>query len=417
MRETSAKEGGRPVITFVSKQRLTGANNGSSTYLLALAQSLSQAGFELHLLQPSPTIAGRSPFLKIGHEMNVFARHEIRGGRRLGARVWFINAKVLAQAVFGTLAAFGRKLGFKGEMWRDRPAPYAVSTPWLDADLTFLLRTMAPESKAVVADYMFCHPAFECAPEQAKTAIVMHDLFHARTGDGKDSVAQVSAADEIATLGKAQTVFAIQPDEAAFLKREVPSTKAVLAPMPAEPVASAQPGRSDQLLMVGSNTAPNIEGLRDFLKNAWPTIHAALPNAVLEVAGTMDRAFVGETWPNVRFLGMVDKLDTLYAQAGLVVSPLTFGSGLKIKLIEGMANGKAMVVTSVTLQGVEEICRPGVALADTGRDTADHVVRLLSDDTERAALAQQALEIARKHFAAQTVHRELRRWADGILES
>lgn len=414
MAKAFASSSDRPVITFVSKQRLTGANNGSSAYLLAIARSLHEAGFELHLLQPSPTVAGRSPSFRIGDELNVFTRHDIRGARRWGSRVWFSDLGLWKAAFQGVLARLGRAFGLKGAMWRDRPAPYSVATPWLEADFAFLRRKMDPATKAVIADYMFCHPAFTCAPEGARSAIIMHDLFHARGGEGKDSVTAVSAEDEIAMLAQADTVFAIQQGEAAFFKREVPSTQPLLVPMPAAPGSAPQPGRSDRLLMVGSNTAPNIEGLRDFLANAWPKVHAARPDAQLQVAGTMGRAFVGESWPNVEFLGIVDSLDPLYAQAGLVLSPLTFGSGLKIKLIEGMANGKAMVVSSVTLQGVEEICGPGVALADTGEEAADHIVRLLGEETQRTKLAEAALDIARAHFTAEAVHAELREWAEEL---
>jgi succinoglycan biosynthesis protein ExoO len=48
----------------------------------------------------------------------------------------------------------------------------------------------------------------------------------------------------------------------------------------------------------------------------------------------------------------------------VVVAPLTAGSGLKIKLVEALSRGKAIVATSVTAQGVEELVRPAVAVAD-----------------------------------------------------
>lgn len=405
----------RPVIAIVSKQRITGANNGSSAYLIAVAQSLKDAGFAVHLIQPSPTIAGRSPFFRLGSDLDVFDRHAIRGGVRLGARVVFASPRLWAAAAWGLVGRIARKTGLSGPMWRDRPAPYAVATRWLEADHMFLREAIAPGTKAVIADYIFCHPAFESAPAGAGTAILMHDLFHARAGGKKDSVVTVTRDEETAMLATAGSVFAIQQSERDFVAREARGTRAVLVPMPAYPVAYAQPGRADRVLMVGSNTAPNIEGLRDFLANAWPRVYAAMPQARLQVAGSMDRAFLGESWPGVEFLGLVDDLDVLYQEAGVVISPLTFGSGLKIKLIEGMAQGKAMVVSSVTLQGVETVCGPGVTRADGGTQTADHVLHLLGDENARGALGEQALAIARERFSAEAVHVDLRQWARGLL--
>lgn len=405
----------RPIIAIVSKQRITGANNGSSAYLLAVAGSLSEAGFDVHLIQPSPAIAGRSPFFRLGPELGVFAAHEIRGARRIGSRVVFADAGLWARALAGMAARLARKAGLKGALWRDRPAPYAVATDWLAADHAFLRRKLAPGTRAVIADYMFVHPAFDSAPEGAASAILMHDLFHARAAGDRDSVVTVTADEEKAMLGTADAVFAIQQAERDFLAREVPQTRAVLVPMPAFPVAAARPGRGDRVLMVGSHTAPNIEGLRDFLANAWPAIHEACPAARLQVAGTMGRAFAGESWPNVDFLGLVDDLEALYAGAGVVISPLTFGSGLKIKLVEGMAKGKAMVVSTVTLQGVEDLCEGGVVRCDDGPETAQAIVRLLGDAGARADLGERALAIARARFSAGAVHAELREWARGLL--
>ncbi len=406
----------RPIIAIVSKQRLTGANNGSSAYLLAVAQSLSDAGFEMHLIQPSPTIAGRSPFFTLGEDLNVFARHEIRGARRIGSKAVFSNSSVWLAALRGVISRVARKAGLGGAFWQDRPAPYSVATPWEEHDHAFLRKALAPSTKAVIADYMFGHPTFESAPDGATTAILMHDLFHARTGGDKDSVTAVSAEQEIAMLARADSVFAIQQSERDFLMREVPAVQPILVPMPAQPVKRAQPGRPDRILMVGSNTAPNIEGLRHFLNHAWPAIHAAVPEARLEVAGTMGSAFIGESWAGVAFLGLVDDLEALYEQAGVVISPLTFGSGLKIKLVEGMAQGKAMVVSSITLQGVEELCEPGIIRADDGPDIAKAVISLLSDEDARKALGDKALSIAKGEFSAQAVHAELREWARSLLQ-
>ncbi|MEM7688745.1 MAG: glycosyltransferase family 4 protein [Pseudomonadota bacterium] len=404
----------RPIIAIVSKQRLTGATNGSSAYLLAIARSLTEAGFELHLIQPSPTIAGRSPIVRLSRDMEVFARHAVRGARRIGSRLVFANGPVLRGAVRGVVARGARKMGLTGPTWQDRPAPYSVATPWQAADHAFLREQLAPGTQAIIADYMFCHPAFEAASQGTASAIVMHDLFHAREGGDKDSVALVSREEEVAMLARADSVFAIQQNECDFLARCVPGVEARLVPMPAEPVAAAQPGRSDRVLMVGSNTAPNIEGLRTFLTDAWPTILAAKPTARLQVAGTMNSAFIGEAFPNVDFLGMVDDLAPLYAQAGVVISPLTFGSGLKIKLIEGLAQGKAMVVSSVTLQGVEDVCREAVIRADEGEETAQAIITLLDDPEARSKLATKALMTAQESFSAQAVHGDLRRWAEQL---
>ena len=406
---------GRPIVALVSKQRVVGANNGSSAYLIAIARSLRDAGFDVELIQPSPAIAGRTPYIRLRPEMSVFARHAIRGARRIGSLFIFTDLSIMRDAALGMLARAGRMAGLKGGWTKDRPRSYAVATEWSEDDLAFCQENIDPSAKLILADYMFCAPAFAFAPQGAGKAIVMHDLFHARGGGDKDSVALISRKSEITELGKADMVLAIQAAEQAFVEQHVPDTGALLVPMPAEPVESPQPGRGAELLFIGSNTAPNIEGLADFLANAWPLILEQNPSVRLKVAGSMDRAFVGQKFPQVDFLGMVDDLDALYREAVVVISPLTFGSGLKIKLIEGMAQGKAMVVSSITLQGVEDVCGPGVICADQAEDVAQSILKLVEDDQARRELGLKALEIARASFSAEAVHADLRAWARSIV--
>ena len=404
----------RPVLVIVSRQRIVGATNGSSAYVIALARTMREAGFAVHLVQPSAAIAGRTPFYRLGTEMAVFDRHVVRGARRVGRWLLFGDARAWTGAVTGTARRLARKAGLRGGWTADRPRPYAVATEWTRAQTRYVARHLPGSVRAVIADYVFATPAFAAAPPGVATGTIMHDLFHAREGGIRDSVASLDRDAEIAMLGRADAVIAIQQRERAFVERCAPGVRALLAPMPAHPRDDPQPGEDGTLLFIGSGTAPNVEGLRWFLAECWPAIRARHPNAELAVAGTVGRAFAGERPPGVRFLGMVADLDPLYAQAAVVVSPLTFGSGLKIKLIEGLAQGKAMVVSGVTLQGVEAECAGSVRRADDPDDFTRHVDALLFDRAARMALGARALEATHRHFAPGPAHAELRDWLDTL---
>ena len=396
---------------FVSRQRITGAVNGSSAYLLALARSIRDAGFAVHLVQPSPTIAGRTPVMKLSPDMAVFAEHHLRGTVRWGPWVVFVDPAIWWFAATGMAKRLLRAAGFTAAWTRDTPRPYAVATRWTGRDHAFVAKHTPAGAAAMIADYVFCGDAFEHVSDTRGKAIVMHDLFHAREGGGADSVAQLSRETEIAMLQRAHAVFAIQQEERDFVAREVPGTEAILVPMPALPVANPQVGKANRLLFVGSNTAPNVVGLRWFLDAVWPLLTKSDSDISLDIAGTVNRAFASEgSDPKVRFLGIVPDLEPLYRDAGVVISPLTFGSGLKIKLVEGLAQGKAMVVTTTTLQGVEDICGSATAVADDATLFATHIGRLLADSSARSDLAERALSCAIDHFSANAVHADMRRW-------
>ena len=107
------------------------------------------------------------------------------------------------------------------------------------------------------------------------------------------------------------------------------------------------------------------------------------------------------------FLGFVEDTTSLYAEAGVVISPLRAGSGLKIKLIEALAHGKAVVATPKTLQGVEALFSQAVCLAEDPNKFASAVTELLIDRNARAALAARGLAAVHAHFSYEACYGEL----------
>lgn len=407
-------------ICLISRQRLVGATNGSSTYLLDLVQALVSAGFETHLLQPSPVVLGRWPVLKLKPAMEVFASIKMRGVIRMGRWMIARDPGIYFAAARGVLAMVLAKLKLPSAWVGARQAPYAIAAPWTAEDELFVARNAPAVADRILLDYAFQTAAVPYVLRPASpSAVVMHDLFHARGatfGGGKDSVAVLDEASERALLGRADAIIAIQQAEGDWVRRALPEVDVIVAPIAAHPVAAAQPGQAESLLFVGSNTAPNVIGLQWFFGEIWPAVHQACPQAKLKVAGSVARGF--DSAPEgVEFLGVVDSLESLYADAGVVISPLTAGSGLKIKLIEAAAQGKAIVATSVTLQGVESTMTDAVAHADTPSAFAAAIIRLLSDDDARARLAERALEAAIAHFSPDACYGDLARWmANGELE-
>lgn len=125
-------------VLFVSRQRVVGPTNGSSAYLLDLAQAVRRAGFTPHLLQPSPDLMGRWPWLRLGPELGVFASHRIRGVIRLGRWMIAPDPRVALAGLRGLAGRLSRKLGIDHPMLADRPRPYAIAAPWTGQDRAFL---------------------------------------------------------------------------------------------------------------------------------------------------------------------------------------------------------------------------------------------------------------------------------------
>ena len=88
----------------------------------------------------------------------------------------------------------------------------------------------------------------------------------------------------------------------------------------------------------------------------------------------------------------------------VVISPLRAGSGLKIKFIEALSKGKAVVATTTTLQGVSDIMGGCAMISDSAPDFATMVVQLLADDGMRAELGAKGLSVISGHFAPERAY-------------
>ncbi|MDB5456972.1 MAG: hypothetical protein JWP92_2557 [Caulobacter sp.] len=397
-------------VVVLSRQRVIGATNGSSTYLLGLCQALKAQGASLEWLGPSPTTFGRWPWMRLTPQMRMFDRVRLRGGWRVGDLLIARNPAVLGAAALTALESLLAKLKLRPRGWV-KPAPYAISAEATDADRLYIA-ARARGARAILVDYAFLAPLapYALTPD-APCLVVMHDLFSSRDAQfaaagAADSVTALGAAREFELLSQADAVIAIQEVEGEVVRRANLDQRVIVAPLAITPAAAAQPGVGASLLFVGSNTAPNVIGLQWFFDEVWPIVTAGWPEAVLTVVGNVSRAI--DTAPaGVRMLGPVPDLASLYDQAAVVVSPLTAGSGLKIKIIEALGWGKAVVATSVSLQGVEDLLKTCVLRADDPAQFAAHILDLLADPDRRAALGEAALERARASFSPQACYGEL----------
>jgi succinoglycan biosynthesis protein ExoO len=221
----------------------------------------------------------------------------------------------------------------------------------------------------------------------------MHDQFSSRSDQFralgiKDSAASLTVEQECANLALAQAIIAIQGDEAAFVRQHLPSHRVIVARKAASPVTSAQPGRDELVLFVGSSAAANIDGVQWFLSRCWPGIRARKPSAKFLVAGSVCD-LLGSPPSGVEFLGFVEDLTSLYREAGVVVAPLRVGSGLK----------------------------NGVRVEEDASGFASAVVHLLNDRGSRVELASRAIGELLKYFSREECYGEFVEFVAGVTRS
>jgi hypothetical protein len=149
----------------------------------------------------------------------------------------------------------------------------------------------------------------------------------------------------------------------------------VPAPFPASlpAAATALPGTPAVVVVGSGGWLPNERGSAWFLSTVWPELRRALPAAVLHVFGGSPSRAAAEGV--ARHPPPADSRDA-FAPGAVLVVPLTFGSGVRMKILESWARGVPVVCTAAAALGLEAEHGRELLLATTARDFVDALARL-----------------------------------------
>jgi glycosyltransferase involved in cell wall biosynthesis len=171
--------------------------------------------------------------------------------------------------------------------------------------------------------------------------------------------------------------------------------------------AEDQPDGS--LLFVGAFLhGPNVEAARWLCDAILPMVRRERPAARLScVGGNPPPWLVARAGPpGLSVTGWVPDVRVHLARARIGLVPLRSGGGVKLKTLELMAAGKAIVTTPIGIEGIEARDGEHVLVAETAEAFAGCVVRLLDDAGLRQRLGRRARELARRdHSWAQNLGR------------
>jgi glycosyltransferase involved in cell wall biosynthesis len=145
---------------------------------------------------------------------------------------------------------------------------------------------------------------------------------------------------------------------------------------------------------------PNIEGVSWFAQNIWPDLHVLEPDSRLFIAGRNPAPELPAILksPGIVFLGELDHLESFYNNGRIMVVPLKAGSGMRVKIIEGMARGLCVVTTTQGLEGIPAIHGEHVWIANTELEFLKILKQMIEDPSLCKEMGMRARAFARKYF-------------------
>jgi len=244
----------------------------------------------------------------------------------------------------------------------------------------------------------------ECPPILYRAHNVEWRIFRQRSADSNVPVlqrlylrllARAMEKYEQVAIRAASVVAPLSVDDSPWFTSVAPFLPVVTIP-PGMDVPTEQSdwkGAPNTIGMLGSlEWGPNVEGLKWFVREVLPLVQREVPDAVLRVAGRRPGPDVMSLHDgtSVDIIGPVDNAGEFLRSVQCVAVAIRSGSGVRIKLLEAMANGCAVVATSRGAEGLPVQDNVNVMIAENAEDMSRHCIFLLRSESTRVALGNSA---------------------------
>jgi len=159
---------------------------------------------------------------------------------------------------------------------------------------------------------------------------------------------------------------------------------------------------NNDICFVGSlDWIPNQEGLTWFLDSIWLNIRKIIPNTSIHIAGRNAPSSLVlrlKNEPGVVFHGEIKDAKEFLNNFSILVVPLLSGSGMRVRIVEGMMLGKAIVTTSIGIEGIEAHNPEEVIIADDPSEFTNATINLINNSDTRTSIAEKARIFATSHY-------------------
>ncbi len=211
----------------------------------------------------------------------------------------------------------------------------------------------------------------------------------------------------------------VSQHEADLLRDCVPGANVVVLPLARE-VPGTGRGYADRRGMGfigGFRHVPNVDALNFFLREIWPAIAAAVPEAEFLVVGAdLPQEVQQGMPPGARYLGPLADIRPWFDSLRLTVAPLRYGAGAKGKVASSLAHGVPCVLTRIAAEGMGLTSEREALIADDPRSFAEAVIRLYTDCDLWQRLSISGVAFAREELSQAQGLRRLREMLSAIRD-
>ena len=153
---------------------------------------------------------------------------------------------------------------------------------------------------------------------------------------------------------------------------------------------------------------PNLEAVGWLLDEIWPKIQKKIPHAELHLAGkNMPDWLFKKKYINVFNHKEVQESSKFISEHDVMLVPLLSAGGIRVKIIEGMAHGKAIISTKIGAEGIDYKNEENILIADSPKDFYNEVLKITTGKTDYKKIGENAREHVIKTYDQSKISKKL----------
>ena len=167
---------------------------------------------------------------------------------------------------------------------------------------------------------------------------------------------------------------------------------------------------ADKLVWVGAMDGPyNADAVDYFLEEILPLIQEKVPQVKIDFLGRGATKKLKEASqnPNIKIHGFVEDVRPYINRAAVYIAPIRSGSGTKIKVLNALSLGKAVVTTPVGAEGIDVIDNENIMIANTPREFADKTIHLLQHPKETIIMGNKGRQLIEETYDWKIIERDM----------
>ena len=227
---------------------------------------------------------------------------------------------------------------------------------------------------------------------------------------------------EVSSLKKVDAIIPITQQDAESISTLLDGTKKPMLVLPfamelSSTISYLKKEKGTVFHIGAMDWIENSEGVKWLMHKVWPLVISKIPYATLHLAGRGltqgDETYYGE---NIFNHGEVESAEQFMNKFEVMAIPLLSGGGMRVKLVEGMALGKAIVSTSIGAEGTATENGKELLIENEALDFANAICNLIHNPIFAEELGKRANKFALEHFNLSESSKKLNEFYTSLIQ-